>query len=42
MHVDYGMRILKRLLEEVRDQVLVENEPKQEGNNLSMILAPRR
>src|SRR6185295_5888054 len=42
VHVDYGMRILKRLLDEVRDQVVIEVDPKQEGNNLSMILAPRR
>ena len=41
VHVDYGMRILRRLLEEVRDAAIVEVEPKQEGNNLSMILTPR-
>src|SRR5437773_254744 len=41
VHVDYGRRILERLLLEVRDQVVVEVEAKQEGNNLSMILAPR-
>jgi translation initiation factor IF-3 len=41
VHVDYGMRILQRLLEDVRDQAQVEVEPKQEGNHLSMILAPR-
>jgi translation initiation factor IF-3 len=40
-HTDYGMRILQRLLGEIRDQVVVEVEPKQEGNNLSMILGPK-
>jgi translation initiation factor IF-3 len=42
VHVDYGMRILKRLLEEIRSDCIVEVEPKQEGNNLSMILSPKQ
>lgn len=41
VHVDYGRRILERLLEEIKDQVVVELAPKQEGNNMSMILSPR-
>ena len=41
VHVDYGMRILQRLLEEISGDAIVEVEPRQEGNNLSMILSPR-
>ena len=42
VHVDYGRRILQRLLEEVRELATVEVEPKQEGNNMTMILSPRQ
>jgi len=42
VHVDYGRRILQRLLTDVAVQAIVEMEPKQEGKTLSMILSPRR
>ena len=42
MHRDIGYRILGRIREEVAEVGMVENEPRQEGPFLDMILAPRR
>lgn len=36
-----GMELLKRVAEEVMDQGSVEQAPKEEGRNLSMIIVPR-
>jgi translation initiation factor IF-3 len=41
VHASYGRRILERLKEDVGDRATIEAEPKQEGNNLSMVLSPR-
>ena len=42
MHRDIGYRILSRLRQEVGDFGIVENEPRQEGPFLDMILAPKK
>jgi len=42
MHRDIGYRILARLRKEVGDFGIVENEPRQEGPFLDMILAPKK
>lgn len=38
---DRGERVLQRILEELKDEVVVEMPPKMEGRNLVMILAPK-
>ncbi|OIP89571.1 MAG: translation initiation factor IF-3 [Syntrophobacteraceae bacterium CG2_30_61_12] len=40
-HKDRGMDVLDRVLAELKDQVIVELPPKQEGRTLIMILAPK-
>jgi len=42
MHRDIGYRILARLRKEVGEFGIVENEPRQEGPFLDMILAPKK
>ena len=42
VHVDYGRRILERLLQEIEEHAVVETPPKQEGNQMHMVLAPRK
>ncbi len=38
---DQGMKILERVREELKDEVVVEQQPKMEGRNMIMILAPK-
>lgn len=38
---DRGEMVLQRVLEELKDEVVVEMPPKMEGRNLVMILAPK-
>jgi len=40
-HTDRGYRILQQMAEALADIGVVEQEPKQEGRTLSMIVAPR-
>jgi len=42
VHVDYGRRILHRLMDDVKETGRVETHPKQEGNTLSMIITPKK
>lgn len=39
-HTDRGMELLRQLAEEVSELATVESEPKLEGRNMQMILAP--
>ncbi len=41
-HIDYGKRILKRLIDELEDVAVVEKEPKLEGRNLIAILSAKK
>ena len=41
-HTEIGMEMLKRVIEEIKDAALVEQEPKLEGRNMSMILVPQK
>ncbi len=38
---DQGTKILERIREELKDEVVVEQQPKMEGRNMIMILAPK-
>lgn len=40
MHQHLGLRLLNRMTEELKDIAQVEQEPTQEGRNMSMVLAP--
>ena len=40
-HPEIGRRILERLIADLGEQVLVESMPRQEGNQMHTILAPR-
>lgn len=40
-HTDLGYELLKRIATELEDEVQVEQSPKLEGRNMSMILAPK-
>lgn len=39
-HQHLGMRLMTRMIEELQDIAQVEQEPTQEGRNMSMVLAP--
>jgi translation initiation factor IF-3 len=41
-HRDLGMRMMERLIEEIGELALVEARPRQEGPNLTAILAPNK
>ncbi len=38
---DQGFKVLERIREELKDEIVVEQQPKMEGRNLIMILAPK-
>ena len=38
---DQGMKVLDRIKEELREEIVIEQQPKMEGRNLIMILAPK-
>ncbi len=40
-YADQGMKVLERIREELKDEILIEQHPKMEGRNLIMIVAPR-
>ena len=40
-YADQGYKVLERIREELKDEVVVEQMPKMEGRNLVMILAPK-
>lgn len=42
VHTDIGRRILERLAKELGDTVLIESPPRQEGNTMVQILAPKK
>ncbi|MBN1574406.1 MAG: translation initiation factor IF-3 [Deltaproteobacteria bacterium] len=41
-HTEIGMEILNKVADEIKDDALVEQEPKLEGRNMSMILTPQK
>ena len=41
-HTDLGRRILDRLVQDLGDLAVVESQPKQDGRNMVMVLAPTR
>ena len=40
-HLDLGKRILTRIQEEITEIAIVEQEPKLEGKNMNMVIAPK-
>jgi len=42
VHSEIGREILNRLAEELGDNVIVESPPRQEGNTMVQILAPKK
>lgn len=40
-YADQGFKVLDRIREELKDEIVVEQMPKMEGRNLVMILAPK-
>ena len=42
VHAERGLAILERLAEDLRDMALIENEPKLEGRNMFMLIAPTK
>jgi translation initiation factor IF-3 len=41
-HPERGRNLLRRLYEDIEDLAVIEQEPLQEGRNMSMLLAPAR
>lgn len=39
-HTEFGRKVLDRVIEELKDISVVEADPKQEGRNMTMVLAP--
>lgn len=39
-HPDLGLNILERLAEDLKDLAIIENQPKLEGRNMHMLIAP--
>jgi translation initiation factor IF-3 len=42
VHVDYGQRIVERLLEDLQDVAMIDDEPRLEGRNLTLMLSPKK
>jgi translation initiation factor IF-3 len=40
-HIDLGREVLDRVAPELKDLAKIEQEPKLEGRNMSMVLAPK-
>ncbi len=40
-YADQGTKVLERIQQELKDEVVVEQAPKMEGRNMIMILAPK-
>jgi translation initiation factor IF-3 len=41
-HPEFGLNILERLAEDLRDEANIENQPKLEGRNMFMVIAPQK
>ena len=41
-HPEIGLNILEKLAEDLRDQAIIENQPKLEGRNMFMLIAPQK
>jgi translation initiation factor IF-3 len=41
-HLELGQRMVERLLVDLEQHAVVDDEPRLEGNNLSLMLSPRR
>jgi translation initiation factor IF-3 len=41
VHTDLGRRVLERLVEDTRDAATVEQQPKLEGRNMILVIAPK-
>jgi len=41
VHTDLGRRILERLIEDTQDVAAVEQHPKMEGRNMTLVIAPK-
>jgi translation initiation factor IF-3 len=39
-HPDLGLNILERLADDLKDVAVIENQPKMEGRNMHMLIAP--
>jgi translation initiation factor IF-3 len=40
-HIELGRRILEKIVEDVQDIATVEQQPKLEGRNMTLVVAPR-
>jgi translation initiation factor IF-3 len=40
-YADQGTKVLERIKEELKDEIIIEQQPKMEGRNLIMIVAPK-
>lgn len=40
-YTDQGTKLMDRIMEELKDEVIVEQSPRMEGRNMVMILAPK-
>ena len=39
-HPELGLTILERLADDLKDEAVIENQPKMEGRNMHMLIAP--
>ena len=39
-HPELGLSILERLADDLKDVAVIENQPKMEGRNMHMLIAP--
>lgn len=39
-HTEFGRKVLDRVIDELKDVAIVEAHPKQEGRNMTMVIAP--
>ena len=39
-HPEQGLTILERLADDLKDVAVIENQPKMEGRNMHMLIAP--
>ena len=40
-YADQGMKVMERIKEELKDEIVIEQSPRMEGRNMVMILAPK-
>ena len=41
-YVQLGQRIVERLLEDLKDVAMLDDDPKLEGRNLNLMLSPKK